>query len=135
MFLERPATLLKKRPYHRYFPVNFAKFLRRPFLTEHRRWNMFSTNMKTKMQANFALLSNRICLTRVKNKTKSKRCLVSETNIERFCCRKGEVLEYFKLLGMRYFYTNAGARRVQIYLRNNLVLVKLQFCTLQLYLI
>ena len=28
----RPATLLKKRPWHWYFPVNFAKFLRTPFL-------------------------------------------------------------------------------------------------------
>ena len=26
---------LKKRPWHRYFPVNFAKFLRTPFLKEH----------------------------------------------------------------------------------------------------
>ena len=27
-----PATLLKKRLWHRCFPVNFAKFLRMPFL-------------------------------------------------------------------------------------------------------
>ena len=27
-----PATLLKKRPWHRCFPVNFAKFFRTPFL-------------------------------------------------------------------------------------------------------
>ena len=27
----RPATLLKKRPWHSCFPVNFAKFLRTPF--------------------------------------------------------------------------------------------------------
>ena len=27
----RPATLLKKRLWHRCFPVNFAKFLRTPF--------------------------------------------------------------------------------------------------------
>ena len=33
-----PATLLKKRPLNRYFPVNFAKFLRTPFFTEHVRW-------------------------------------------------------------------------------------------------
>ena len=31
----RPATLLKKRLWHRCVPVNFAKFLRTPFLTEH----------------------------------------------------------------------------------------------------
>ena len=34
----RSATLLKKRPWQRCFPVNFAKFLRAPFLTEHFRW-------------------------------------------------------------------------------------------------
>ena len=28
----RPVTLLKKRLWHRCFPVNFAKFLRAPFL-------------------------------------------------------------------------------------------------------
>ena len=33
----RPATLLTKRLWHRRFPVNFAKFLRTPFLTEHLR--------------------------------------------------------------------------------------------------
>ena len=31
-------TLLKQRPWHRFFPVNFTKFLRTPFLTEHLRW-------------------------------------------------------------------------------------------------
>ena len=30
----RPATLLKKRLWHRCFPVNFAKFLRTLFFTE-----------------------------------------------------------------------------------------------------
>ena len=34
----RPATLLKKRLWQRYFPMNFAKFLRTPLLTEHLRW-------------------------------------------------------------------------------------------------
>ena len=33
-----PAILLKKRFWHRRFPVNLAKFLRTPFLTEHLRW-------------------------------------------------------------------------------------------------
>ena len=31
----RPATLFKKRLWHRCFPVNFAKFLRTPFFKEH----------------------------------------------------------------------------------------------------
>ena len=34
---EQPATLLKKRLWHRCFPVNFVKFLRKPFLTEQLR--------------------------------------------------------------------------------------------------
>ena len=33
----RPTTLLKKRLWHRCFLVNFAKFLKTPFLTEHLR--------------------------------------------------------------------------------------------------
>ena len=40
----RPATLLKKRLWHRCFPVNFAKFLRTPFLTEHLRWVLLNTD-------------------------------------------------------------------------------------------
>ena len=34
----RPGTLLRKRLWHRCFPVNLAKFLRPSFLTEHLRW-------------------------------------------------------------------------------------------------
>ena len=34
----RPATLLKKRLWHRCFPVNIAKFLRTSFLTGHLWW-------------------------------------------------------------------------------------------------
>ena len=33
-----PATLFKKRLWHRCFPVNFVKFLRTPFLKEHLWW-------------------------------------------------------------------------------------------------
>ena len=33
-----PATLLKKRLWHRCFRVNFARFTRTPFLTEHPWW-------------------------------------------------------------------------------------------------
>ena len=38
----RPATLVKKRLWHRYFPVNFTKFLRTPFLTKHFRWRLLT---------------------------------------------------------------------------------------------
>ena len=34
----RSATLFKKRLWHRRLPVNFAKFLKKPLLTEHFRW-------------------------------------------------------------------------------------------------
>ena len=34
----RPATLLKKRLWHRRFTVNFAKFLKTPFFIEHLLW-------------------------------------------------------------------------------------------------
>ena len=33
-----PVTLLKKRLWYRSFPVDFAKFLRTPFLVEHLWW-------------------------------------------------------------------------------------------------
>ena len=36
--LPQPATLLKKRLWHKCFPVNFVKLLRTPFLTEHLWW-------------------------------------------------------------------------------------------------
>ena len=34
----KPTTLLRKRVWHRCYPVNFAKFLRTSFLTEHLCW-------------------------------------------------------------------------------------------------
>ena len=34
----KSVTLLKKRLWHRCFPVNFAKFVRTPFFIEHLRW-------------------------------------------------------------------------------------------------
>ena len=40
----RPATVLKKRLWPRCFPVNFAKFLRKSFLTELLRWLLLKTS-------------------------------------------------------------------------------------------
>ena len=37
----RPATLFKKRLWHRCFPLNFVKFLRTPFYIEHLCWLLF----------------------------------------------------------------------------------------------
>ena len=36
--VKRPATLLKKRLWHRCFPKNFVRFLRAPIFTEHLWW-------------------------------------------------------------------------------------------------
>ena len=38
LFFNKKTRLLKKRLWHRCFPVNFAKFLRIRLLTEHLRW-------------------------------------------------------------------------------------------------
>ena len=40
----RPASLLNKRLWHRYFPVNFVKFLGTPLFTEHLWWLLLNLN-------------------------------------------------------------------------------------------
>ena len=40
----RSVTLLKKRLWHRCFPVNFVKFLRTPFFIEHLWWLLLKTS-------------------------------------------------------------------------------------------
>ena len=47
----RPAALLKKRPWHRCFPVNFVKFLRTPILKEHLRWLLLERKGKVNTYA------------------------------------------------------------------------------------
>ena len=47
LFCLRPATLLKKRLWHRCFPVNFEKFLITLFLTEHLRWLLLCFDILT----------------------------------------------------------------------------------------
>ena len=42
----RPATLLKKRRWHRSFSVNFAKFLRTPLFAEHLWWLLLLSEKK-----------------------------------------------------------------------------------------
>ena len=44
----RSATLLKKRLWHSCFPVNFAKFLRIPFVTEHLMWQLLEEQTSTR---------------------------------------------------------------------------------------
>ena len=38
------CDFVKKRLWHKYFPVKFAKFLRTPFFTEHFRWLLLNFN-------------------------------------------------------------------------------------------
>ena len=55
-FFLRPATLLKKRLWHRCFPRNFARFLRTPSPTEHLRWLLLFLTLPKKcmwMNSNF----------------------------------------------------------------------------------
>ena len=44
----RPATFLKKKLWHSYYPVNFSKILKPPFFTEHLRWLLRKFSMQNK---------------------------------------------------------------------------------------
>ena len=59
-----PATSLKKRLWHRCFPVNFAKFLRKPILSEHFRWLLLNVaeiwNLKNEL---IKTLSHKVSVT------------------------------------------------------------------------
>ena len=46
----RPSTLLKKRLWHRCFPVNFVKFLRTPFYIEHLWWLLLDEEISLVIQ-------------------------------------------------------------------------------------
>ena len=39
----KTVTLLKKKFWYKCFPVNFSKFLKTPFITEHLRWLLLKT--------------------------------------------------------------------------------------------
>ena len=45
----RPETLLKKRPWRRCFPVNFKKFLKKTFFTEHLQWVLLKVMISSKL--------------------------------------------------------------------------------------
>ena len=59
----QPATLLKKRLWDRCFPVNFARFLRTPFLTEHLWWLLLTIPTYFSSRGVFRTLSNICALT------------------------------------------------------------------------
>ena len=52
----RPATLLKKRLWHRCFPVNFVKFLRTPLFIEHLWWLLLHDILSVKESSNVDLV-------------------------------------------------------------------------------
>ena len=57
----RPVTLLKKRLWHSCFPVDFAKFLRTSFFTEHLQWlllKFISNHSKEILYVNRNLMGN-----------------------------------------------------------------------------
>ena len=51
-----PATLLKKRFWHKRIPVNFAKFLRTPFFIEHLWWLLLLALTSLKISGKIFLL-------------------------------------------------------------------------------
>ena len=53
---EASATLIKKRL--RCFPVNFVKFLRTPFLTEHLRWLLLYIILRSSLKLTFQCKNN-----------------------------------------------------------------------------
>ena len=74
----RPATLLKKRLWHRCFPVNFAEFLRTTFLTEQLRWLLLKTSINSQIlsMAYYVNVSNNhyVFIALLKRYQSSKHC-------------------------------------------------------------
>ena len=59
----RLAILLEKRRRYRYFPVDFAKFLRTPFSTEHLQWlllKIISYHTKEILYVNINFMGNKL---------------------------------------------------------------------------
>ena len=54
----RPATLLKRRLWRRCFLVNFAKFLRTPFFTEHLRWLLLALHFTIALMTDSLIFSD-----------------------------------------------------------------------------
>ena len=54
----RPATLLKKRLWHRCFPVNFAKFRRTPIFTEQLRWLLLLLSYSNLLEETSIIIKN-----------------------------------------------------------------------------
>ena len=82
----RPVTLLKKRLWHRCFPVNYPKFLRTPFFTEHLWWLLLLFLISERIQILF--LMEKICV------------CVDLTELS-LCYRKNVCLNYTTVIWMK----------------------------------
>ena len=63
----RPATLLKKTLWHRYFPVNFTKFLRTTSFIEHLWWLLLTpathiVHSRVRMRLEHSAEHAKVCL-------------------------------------------------------------------------
>ena len=114
--LRPPATLLKKRLWHRCFPVNFVKYLRTPFFTEHLRWlllhviiKLFSCNTSIGMTISNTFTSN-ARLKLAKNQALAKQHLEAEL-----------LLFENYLLSSSNIVSNNNNRYSKKYMKNNYV--------------
>ena len=118
----RPATLLKKNLWHMCFRVNFAKFLRIPFLTEHHWWLLLSKMWLVLQFSIFPLYSfiedSLFILFQQKNEIKKGNILI-QFNISYFLgytfvwrqrCQKNFAREWF--LGPEHL-TNSSSKTAQ----------------------
>ena len=102
----RPTTFLKKRLGHRCFSLNFAKFLRTPFLTEHLRWlplYLEVKNQKKMIKGSF--------ITKTRGKT--------EAVVQRYYLKKGVLRNLAKFTRKRlfqsFFFNKVTTSGLQLY--------------------
>ena len=66
------CNFIKKRLWHRCFPVNFAKFLRSPLLTKHLRWLLLKRSVRVNRSKLFNLMKTNQVLYKVEIKHTTK---------------------------------------------------------------
>ena len=91
----RPVSLLKKRFWHSCLPVNFPKFLRPPFFTEHLRWFPLYFGLDWLRSVQYWLYSALIiecCTPRTRG---SLAYNFSKMSINRYNCAKMSIFHYF----------------------------------------
>ena len=109
-----PATLLKKSFWHRCFPVNFAKFLRKSFFIEQLRWPLlrclpFIDTLAFKITESWKVETKRLLSTKyVLNVLKWE--LVSDNHLQMVCewiaCWKQEQLKWSTKCDCHFYPAN-----------------------------